>query len=108
MVATYTDITELKARESELDAAHAQVTALNEQLTSDNRRMEGELDVTRRLQMMLLPTPEELQQVEGLEIACFMQAALEVGGDYYDVLQHEGRVKIGIGDVTVTGWKAVS
>jgi serine phosphatase RsbU (regulator of sigma subunit)/HAMP domain-containing protein len=103
VVATYTDITELKARESELDAAHAQVTALNEQLTSDNRRMEGELDVTRRLQMMLLPTPEELQQVEGLEIACFMQAALEVGGDYYDVLQHEGRVKIGIGDVTGHG-----
>ena len=103
VVATYTDITELKGRESELDAAHAQVTALNEQLRSDNRRMEGELDVTRRLQMMLLPTPEELQQVEGLEIACFMQAALEVGGDYYDVLQHEGRVKIGIGDVTGHG-----
>jgi len=103
VVATYTDITELKARESELDAAHAQVTALNEELRSDNRRMEGELDVTRRLQMMLLPTREELQQVDGLEIACFMQAALEVGGDYYDVLQHEGRVKIGIGDVTGHG-----
>ncbi len=103
VVATYTDITELKGREAELDAAHAQVTALNETLRSDNRRMEGELDVTRRLQMMLLPTREELQQVDGLEIACFMQAALEVGGDYYDVLQHEGRVKIGIGDVTGHG-----
>ena len=103
VVATYTDITELKSREAELDAAHAQVTALNETLRSDNQRMEGELDVTRRLQMMLLPTLEELQQVEGLEIACHMQAALEVGGDYYDVLQHEGRVKIGIGDVTGHG-----
>ena len=103
VVATYTDITELKSRESELDAAHAQVSALNEKLRSDNRRMEGELDVTRRLQMMLLPTLEELQQVDGLEIACHMQAALEVGGDYYDVLQHEGRVKIGIGDVTGHG-----
>jgi len=59
--------------------------------------------VTRRLQMMLLPTQQELQQVRGLDIACHMQAALEVGGDYYDVLQHEGRVKIGIGDVTGHG-----
>jgi len=103
VVATYTDITELKGREAELDRAHAQVTALNEKLRSDNRRMEGELDVTRRLQMMLLPTLEELQQVQGLDIACHMQAALEVGGDYYDVLQHDGRVKIGIGDVTGHG-----
>ena len=55
VVATYTDITELKSREAELDAAHAQVTALNETLRSDNLRMEGELDVTRRLQLMLLP-----------------------------------------------------
>lgn len=103
VVATYTDITELKSREADLDRAHAQVTALNEKLRSDNLRMEGELDVTRRLQMMLLPTLQELQQVRGLDIACHMQAALEVGGDYYDVLQHEGRVKIGIGDVTGHG-----
>lgn len=103
VVATYTDITELKSREADLDRAHAQVTALNEKLRSDNLRMEGELDVTRRLQMMLLPTLEELQQVRGLDIACHMQAALEVGGDYYDVLQYEGRVKIGIGDVTGHG-----
>ncbi len=103
VVATYTDITEIKSREADLDAANAQVTALNTQLQSENLRMEGELDVTRRLQLMLLPTASELDQVEGLEIACFMQPAREVGGDYYDVLQHDGRVMIGIGDVTGHG-----
>lgn len=103
VVATYTDISELKKREAELDSAHAQVTALNEKLKTDNLRMEGELDVTRRLQLMLLPTQDELERVQGLEIACFMQPAVEVGGDYYDVLQHDGRVKIGIGDVTGHG-----
>ena len=103
VVATYTDITALKNRESELDAANAQVSSLNVKLKSDNQRMEGELDVTRRLQMMLLPTPQELREVEGLDIACHMQAADEIGGDYYDVLQHDGRVKIGIGDVTGHG-----
>jgi len=42
---------------------------------------------------MLLPMEQELSQVEGLEIAGFMEPADEVGGDYYDVLQHNGRVK---------------
>jgi phosphoserine phosphatase RsbU/P len=32
-----------------------------------------------------------------------MNPADEVGGDYYDVLQHEGNVKIGIGDITGQG-----
>jgi sigma-B regulation protein RsbU (phosphoserine phosphatase) len=32
-----------------------------------------------------------------------MEPADEVGGDYYDVLQHNGLIKIGIGDVTGHG-----
>ena len=93
----------LTLRTSELDQANAQVTALNSQLQSENLRMGSELEVTRRLQLMLLPGADELKQVEGLDIAGHMQPAVEVGGDYFDVLQHEGRVKIGIGDVTGHG-----
>ena len=87
----------------QLAAVHAQVTALNSQLQSENLRMGSELEVTRRLQLMLLPGIAELQGVKGLDIAGHMQPAVEVGGDYYDVLQHDGRVKIGIGDVTGHG-----
>jgi serine phosphatase RsbU (regulator of sigma subunit)/putative methionine-R-sulfoxide reductase with GAF domain len=87
----------------QLAAANAQVTALNTQLKTENLRMGIELDVTRRLQLMLLPGVDELRQVEGLDIAGHMQPAVEVGGDYFDVLQHGGRVKIGIGDVTGHG-----
>ena len=90
-------------RTKQLASANELVTALNKQLESENIRMGSELDVTRRLQLMLLPTADELEQIEGLDIACHMQAAVEVGGDYYDVLQHDGRVKIGIGDVTGHG-----
>ncbi|MDM8561411.1 PP2C family protein-serine/threonine phosphatase [Candidatus Parabeggiatoa sp. HSG14] len=46
---------------------------------------------------------EELQQIENLDIAGFMEPANEVGGDYYDVLEHNGHIKIGIGDVTGHG-----
>jgi len=65
--------------------------------------MQAELDVARRLQQMVLPTTEELERIEGLDIAGFMEPADEVGGDYYDVLEHDGRIKIGIGDVTGHG-----
>ena len=65
--------------------------------------MKAELNVSRRLQQMLLPTEKELLQVDGLDIAGFMEPAAEVGGDYYDVLQHSGRILFGIGDVTGHG-----
>jgi serine phosphatase RsbU (regulator of sigma subunit) len=90
-------------RTGELAEANASITHLNEQLKSENLRLSAELDVTRRLQRMILPTQEELGQVEGLEIAGYMAPAEEVGGDYYDVLRENGTVKIGIGDVTDHG-----
>ena len=83
--------------------ANDEIQALNERLKTENLRMTAELDVTRRLQQMLLPSDEELQQIEGVDIAGHMEPADEVGGDYYDVLQHNGQVKIGIGDVTGHG-----
>lgn len=72
-------------------------------LMSENLQLTAELDVTRNLQLALLPKSEELQRVDGLEIATFMDPAETVGGDYFDVLQHGNQVKIGIGDVTGHG-----
>lgn len=86
-----------------LVGANQEITVLNDRLKAENMRMSAELDVTRKIQQMLLPKDRELKEVIGLDIAGFMEAAEEVGGDYYDVLQHEGRVKIGIGDVTGHG-----
>jgi hypothetical protein len=51
---------------------------------------------------MLLPKDREIKEIIGSDIAGFMEAAEEVGGDYYDVLQHKGRVKIGRDDVYET------
>ena len=86
-----------------LVGANQEITVLNDRLKTENMRMSAELDVTRKIQQMLLPKDGELNEVVGLDIAGFMESADEVGGDYYDVLQHEGRVKIGIGDVTGHG-----
>ncbi|MEO9527913.1 SpoIIE family protein phosphatase [Roseibium sp.] len=86
-----------------LEKANTEIASLNERLTSENLRLGAEIEVARQIQMMVLPTQDELGGIRELEIAAFMEPADEVGGDYYDVLQLDDRVKIGIGDVTGHG-----
>ncbi|MEG4084019.1 AAA family ATPase [Microcoleus sp. POL10_C6] len=90
-------------RTAQLAQANAEILVLNDRLKVENLRMSAELDVTRRLQQMILPQQQELESIEGLEIAAFMEPADEVGGDYYDVLNYGGKATIGIGDVTGHG-----
>jgi len=75
----------------------------NEQLQDDNLRMAAELEITERIQRMILPSADELKSIADLDIAGYMQPADDVGGDYYDVLQREGTIAISIGDVTGHG-----
>jgi serine phosphatase RsbU (regulator of sigma subunit) len=59
--------------------------------------------VARRLQEMVLPGWQELQELEGVDVVGFMRPADEVGGDYYDILSRNEHLTIGIGDVTGHG-----
>lgn len=72
-------------------------------LQAENFRMAKELDMLRQMQRMILPNSDELEAIEDLDIAGYMEPADEVGGDYYDVLYTDGIVTIGIGDVTGHG-----
>ncbi|OCR01219.1 hypothetical protein BCD67_17035 [Oscillatoriales cyanobacterium USR001] len=90
-------------RTAQLAQANQEIMDLNSRLKAENLRMSAELEVTKRLQQMILPMQSELEAVEGLEIAAFMEPADEVGGDYYDILKYNGNVKISIGDVTGHG-----
>ncbi|MEH2183921.1 PP2C family protein-serine/threonine phosphatase [Nostoc sp.] len=97
---------QIKAREEKLKQQVEQLRIeieLNQRLNAENSSMAAKLEVTRELQQMLLPKEQELRQIAGLEISGFMESADEMGGDYYDVLNHEGLVKIGIGDVSGHG-----
>ena len=93
----------VKERTSELGTASQEIAALNKRLKAENRRMSSELGMLRQMQQLILPKPAELAAIEDLDIAGFMEAASEVGGDYYDVLYTEGVVTIAIGDVTGHG-----
>lgn len=93
----------IEQREQALALANKEITQLNKRLKAENLRLGAELEVTRRLQMMILPRQQELENIRDLDIAGIMEPADEVGGDYYDVLQHNEHIKIGIGDVTGHG-----
>lgn len=101
--ANHTLETRVEERTAELQSANTEISLLNEQLHEDNLRMGAELNVARQLQQMILPRAQELSQIPDLDIAGFMEVAAEVGGDYYDVIQRDGSVMIGIGDVTGHG-----
>ncbi len=96
-------MTQLHQSNQELQTAQQEIISLNQKLQAENLRMTAELDLLRRMQQLILPKPEELAAVVDLEIAGYMEPADEVGGDYYDVLAHEGVVTIAIGDVTGHG-----
>lgn len=96
----------VRERTEELEKALQKISVLNEKLTDENLRLSAELDIARRLQLMVLPGKEELSGIEDLDIACVMNPADEVGGDYYDCFRTNGSVKIGIGDVTGHGLSA--
>jgi len=97
------EVTERKRTAEALKQANQEIVTLNKRLEAENTRLEAELDIARQMQHLLLPTEAELQRVTDFDMAAFMEPADEVGGDYYDVLQHNGRLKIGIGDVTGHG-----
>ena len=110
LVGVMTDITDRKRAEEDAQNASrakgellAEINRLNGKLAEENSRMSAELEITSRLQRMMLPGDEELRRIPDLEIAGGMETASEVGGDYYDVFPKEGGVVFGIGDVTGHG-----
>jgi PAS domain S-box-containing protein len=106
-----TDITDRKLAQEAAEQASrvkdwllTEINSLHDQLKQENTRMGGELEVTRRLQQMMLPRDEDMGKITGLDISGSMHPAAEVGGDYYDVIGcQDGGVVCVIGDVTGHG-----
>jgi serine phosphatase RsbU (regulator of sigma subunit) len=93
----------VRERTTQLTEANDQIKTLNHKLSAENSRMSSELEILQKMQAMILPKPAELSRIKDLDISGFMQPAEEIGGDYYDVLETERGVTIGIGDVTGHG-----
>lgn len=96
-------MSELKAEAAEFQAKAAETQAKLMQAEID--RKTEELEEARALQISMLP--KTIPQIEGIEIAVFMQTATEVGGDYYDFsFKDDGSLNICLGDATGHGMKA--
>lgn len=85
-----------------LNTMAARLFAREERLRSENVRLADDVAIVQQMQRKLLPENSELE-LDHLDVAVLMEPASEVGGDYYDVLEHEGHLKITIGDVTGHG-----
>lgn len=81
----------------------ARADAARRAAEAEANRMASELAIARRLQTSLVP---EAPTAPGLDVAAVMSTATEVGGDYYDVVPHEGGAWIGVGDVAGHGLPA--
>jgi sigma-B regulation protein RsbU (phosphoserine phosphatase) len=68
-------------------------------------RLRRELEIARQVQLNFLP--KSTPTMPGLEVASVCEAALEVGGDYFDFIRlSDSRLGIAIGDVTGKGISA--
>jgi phosphoserine phosphatase RsbU/P len=74
---------------------------LHEQLI-EKKRLEGQLEVAREVQLELLPADDP--QLEGFDIAAYNYSTEEVSGDYYDwVSIYEDQIGLVIADVSGKG-----
>ncbi len=96
-------LTEISGLYEQLKVFTDWIANTNKVVKVENARMSSELEITQRLQQMMLPREEDMGRIAGLDISGSMEPATEIGGDYYDVICEEGGVLFGIGDVTGHG-----
>ncbi|MCP4606104.1 MAG: SpoIIE family protein phosphatase [Proteobacteria bacterium] len=90
----------VRERTDELSTTMEDLQATNAQLIETRDELWGEMELAKKIQTVLLP---EEPKIPGYEIAAHMEPADEVGGDYYDVINFDGKDWLIIGDVSGHG-----
>lgn len=67
----------------------------------EKERIEEELSIARTIQEKLLPNP--LRHFNGLDISAMNVSSRQVGGDYFDIIEHQNQLYLAIADVTGKG-----
>lgn len=93
--------TELHKANAGLEATVAARTAELQATLAD---LWSEMDLARKIQSVLLPSPAEI--AGRYDYAGVMKPADEVGGDYYDTIEADGKLWVLIGDVSGHGVSA--
>lgn len=91
---------EMEAMNEELSSTVDQLDSTNRQLEDARNALWSEMKLAKKLQTVLLPVEP---YIPGFDISAFMNTADQVGGDYYDVINVEGKDWFLIGDVSGHG-----
>ncbi len=88
------------------DQAGAQIeNVLLYQETLEQARLRTELNVAAQIQLQLLP--QRIPRIPGLDLSARSRPALQVGGDFYDLIQQPGQPFVfAVGDVSGKGMSA--
>jgi len=90
-------IAETVARQ--IAAAVDRINFVNKEI--ERQRFLQQLEIARKIQESLFP--KVMPNVEGIEISAVSYPAIHVGGDYYDVLEVEGKIYAVVADVSGKG-----
>jgi phosphoserine phosphatase RsbU/P len=94
-------IRDLEAKNRALAQAYDELQAAHEQIV-EKEKLEKELEVACQIQHSMLP--KQLPEVEEFTFGAHMQAARQVGGDFYDLFPlDDGHIAIVVGDVCDKG-----
>jgi len=85
---------ELKDKNSELAEYRRQLSRANAAVEKMISNMDYEIKMAGLIQKLLSPT--EIPHISGVEFSSKFLAGEERGGDYFDIFEHEDRLKFGI------------
>src|SRR3990172_11579193 len=86
--------------EKKVEERTVELNAAMKKLIETSSALWGEMELAKKIQTVLLP---EKPEIPGYEISAFMRPAVEVGGDYYDIINAGGMNWVVIGDVSGHG-----
>jgi phosphoserine phosphatase RsbU/P len=67
----------------------------------EERRIQRQLALASDIQTRMLP--QRMPQIDGLDVAARYEPCFELGGDFYDLIERDGRLGVVIGDVVGKG-----
>ncbi|MBX7231294.1 MAG: SpoIIE family protein phosphatase [Bdellovibrionales bacterium] len=85
---------ELKEREQDLVKYRAELSQANTRLDQLIKQLKSELKVVHAIQKSLVPT--ELPQISGFEFSSKFIPSDVMGGDYFDIFNHQDRLRFGL------------
>ncbi|HWU42214.1 MAG TPA: hypothetical protein VN132_02210, partial [Bdellovibrio sp.] len=93
---------ELAVKEAELHRYRLELSKANAVLEKMIAQINQELKMAQALQKFLSPT--ELPNIQGFEFSTKFLAGSRSGGDYFDIFEHEDKLKFGILISSATGY----